>query len=142
MNAKELAALLNGREYTNEITREEEAQAKAAGLVVVFGASDDIMELHGAIYDEVYPSNGIGAVIDTKGIVPKFEAALEGGDKDELRDYFQRENGGVEIEALWSAEPGYSWTYRTSIPHETFEITEDGEPYCRGIVFALADCKK
>lgn len=70
MTPQEFAALLNGREYGEEITREEEALAKAHGLVVVFG---------------------------------------------------------------------YSWIYQTDIPHATFEIVEGDDPYCRGIVFALAD---
>lgn len=38
MNAKEFAAMLNGREYTKEISKAESAQAKAAGLIVVFPA--------------------------------------------------------------------------------------------------------
>ena len=40
MTPKELAQILNGREYTNEITKEEEALAKAAGLLVVFALAD------------------------------------------------------------------------------------------------------
>jgi len=43
------------------------------------------------------------------------------------------------VDALWAKEDGYSWTYRTDIPHATFEIVEDGEPYCRGIVIDVAD---
>ena len=42
MTAKELAELLNGREYGNEITSDEEKLAKESGLVVVFGYSDDM----------------------------------------------------------------------------------------------------
>lgn len=140
LNAKELAALLNGRNYGDEITKEEAAQAKAAGLVVVYGASDDLMEFEGAIYDEVGCSDGGIAQVDAKGVLQSFEHIDH--DYDALKDFFKREDSAVEIEALWCAEPGYSWTYKTDIPHETFEIVEDGEPYCRGIVFALADCKK
>lgn len=138
MNAKELAALLTGREYRDEITREEEAQAKAAGLVVVFGASDDLLELRGAIHDEAGTYDGGTVRVDRVGIVPAFED-IDRDDQEELRRYFKRENGGVEIEALWASEPGYSWIIKTSIPHETFEIVEDGDSYCRGVVFALAD---
>ena len=32
-----------------------------------------------------------------------------------------------------------SWSYLTDIPHKTFDIMEDGEIYCRGIVFSLDD---
>lgn len=53
MTAKEMAELLNGREYGNEITSDEEKLAKESGLVVVFGYSDDNCEFRGAIDDEV-----------------------------------------------------------------------------------------
>lgn len=138
MNAKELAALLTGREYRDEITREEEAQAKAAGLVAAFGASDDLLELRGAIHDEAGTYGGGQVRVDRAGVIPSFED-IDRDDKEELRRYFKRENGGVEIVAAWEGEPGYSWIIKTSIPHETFEIVEDGDSYCRGIVFALAD---
>ncbi len=64
---------------------------------------------------------------------------IESDDDAGLKDYFERAPGAMTIDALWCKEPGYSWTFRTDIPHATFEVVEDGEPYCRGIVFALAD---
>lgn len=138
MTTKELAALLNGREYGEEILRHEAAAAKAAGLVVVFRSSDDLMEFRGAINDEV----GAGTVrVDKEGLVPDFDEACDAPDcerKDRLREYFRRENASATIKAVWDTE-GYSRVYETAIPHETFEIVEDGEKYCRGIVFALAD---
>ena len=51
MIKEELAALINGREYTHELT-DKEKSAKDARLVVVFGASEDLMEFRGAINDE------------------------------------------------------------------------------------------
>ena len=48
---EQLAETLNGNEIGNEITKEQEQQAKENGLVVVFGYSDDNMELRGALYD-------------------------------------------------------------------------------------------
>jgi hypothetical protein len=138
MNAQELAMLLTGREYRKEIDRTEEHQAKAAGLVVAFGASDDLLELRGAIHDEAGAWGGGRMRVDRAGLIPAFED-VDRDDEDELRRYFKREGGGIEIEAAWEGEPGYSWIIKTGIPHETFEIIEDGEPYCRGIVFALAD---
>lgn len=137
MNAKQFAALLNGREYTAEITSDEAKQAKAAGLVVVFGASDDLMELRGAIYDEAYCYDGGSILIDTKGATPSWESASES--EESAKDYFERKAKARTIEALWAKEGGYSWTYKTDIPHETFEIVDDGGPYCRGIVFSLSD---
>lgn len=136
MNAHDLAALLNGATYPFEIPKELADTAKAAGLVVVFGASDDLMEFRGSIYDELCCYDGGTAWVDAKGLLPDRYSIEE---DDDLRDYFAREPDSVAIDALWCAEGGYSWTYRTNIPHATFEVTEDGEPYCRGIVFALSD---
>src|SRR6184192_3824875 len=52
MTKEELAAEINGREYTKEITDAEAKAAKASQLVAMFGASDDLCEFRGAIDDE------------------------------------------------------------------------------------------
>lgn len=137
MTKEELAAQLNGTEYPMRISEELATQAKAARLVVVYGASDDLMELEGAIRDEISAPGS--AYVDGKGLTSDFNELCENKDWRGLQDYFQRFDGREEIEALWCAEPSYSWTYKTAIPHATFEVVEDGEPYCRGIVFSLAD---
>jgi hypothetical protein len=137
LTKEELAARLNGREYGNEMTAEEEGEAKTAGLVVLFGASDDLAELRGAINDEVGCYSG-GDIVLLGGKPYEFEQCdcvhAEVAD-DEAREY------GLKIEALWCDGDGYSWTYRTEIPHATFDVIEDGEPYCRGIVFSLPEAE-
>lgn len=135
MNKEEIAALINGREYCHEMTKDEEAQAKAAGLVVVFGASDDLMELRGAIHDEFGCYDGDTAMIDQEGILPAFDSI---DDEDEMGRYFVRKPVAKEIEAVW-AEGDYSWAYKTTIPHTTFEIVEGPDKYCRGIVFDFSE---
>lgn len=135
MTRDELAALLNGREYREEITKDEARAAKDAGLVVVYGASDDLMEFDGAINDEIGAWEGAAAYLNADGL-------LQNECPDEDCPYFEKLcEKAATIKALWCAEDGYSWTFETDIPHATFEIVEDGEPYCRGIVFALADVK-
>lgn len=47
-NVKKWAEKLDGRKYGNELTRDEEKKLKDLGLVVVFGASDDLCEFRGA----------------------------------------------------------------------------------------------
>lgn len=113
MDLREFADMLDGGEYGHEITKEEEALAKEHGFVVVFGYSDDNAELRGAIDDEI--------------------GCFDGG---KLR---HKKLPGV-IYAKWCAKGSiFPWTYETSIPHEEFEIFEDGEPWCVGIV---CDIKK
>lgn len=137
MSPKELAALLNGREYRKEITAAEEVQARAHGLVVVFGASDDLMEFRGAIHDEIGCFDGGTAYLTSAGLLQN--DCENDCENDECPHFEKMKEKAATIDALWCAEADYSWTFKTAIPHATFEIVEDGEPYCRGIVFALAD---
>lgn len=133
MDAKALATLLDGREYREEITEDEEAKAKASGLVVVFGASDDLMEFRGAVNDEIGSYDGGTAYLNNKGL-------LENECDNEDCPHFERLKAkAATIEADWCPPEGGSWAFRTTIPHETFMIYEEGELYCTGIVFALAD---
>lgn len=130
-----LAGLLTGRDYGKEMAKEEEQQAKAAGLIVIFGGSDDLMEFRGFVDDE--RGAPTIALLDAKGLLPFREDIQH--DDDALKDYFARAPQVRAVDALWAKEDGYSWTYRTDVPHATFEIVEDGEPYCRGIVIDVAD---
>lgn len=135
MDAKELAAKLNGREYLHEITRGEAELAKASGLVVVYGASDDLIEFRGAIRDEGEAPGDV--LIDTKGVLPSWDSASES--EESAQEYFERKAKSRTVEARFAEESNYTWIYKTDIPHETFEIVEDGEPYCRGIVFNIGE---
>jgi len=133
MNAKELAQLLNGRQYTKELSRAEAKQAALDGLVVVYGASDDLMEFGGAIDDELGACDGTTAYLNSDGL-------LENDCVDDCPHFRQKRDKAATIDALWCKEEPYSWTFETDIPHETFIIVEEGSPdYCRGIVFALKD---
>lgn len=123
MTTKELADLLDGREYGNEITISEAKDAAEAGLVVVFGASDDLIEFRGAINDEGGCFDGGTVYFDRDGV------AQEGEEKE------------FSIEAIWCGQNDYSWSYEADFPHNSFAILEDGEPYCRGVVFSLNDLK-
>lgn len=135
MTKEELADTLNEREYGNEMTKDEGAAAKESGLVVVFGASDDLMEFSGAINDEVGAWDGGTAYLTKEGL---FEACDE-----ECKYSKAAKTQAKSITAIWgegnAEEPGYSWTYKTDIPHAIFDILEDGQPWCRGIVFSMGD---
>jgi hypothetical protein len=132
---EEAAAALDGSEYGEEGSKELFARMKAAGLVAAFGASDDLLELRGAIYDEVGAYDGGKAPLDDRGLLknecsaddcPHFERAVE---------------AAPYVEALWcpTGDDGPSWLIRMSDdrPTETFKVMEDGEVYCIGIVFPL-----
>lgn len=141
MTKEQLAASLDGRQYCDEITDSEECAAKAAGLLVVFGASDDLVELRGVICDEVGAYGGTTVFIGKDG---ELLQPIEDEDREVLEKYGVFETvslsrlKAIQIEAVW-AEEGYSWLFRTDAPHATFEIVEDDDTYCRGIIIDLKE---
>lgn len=69
MTAKELATALTGRKVGMEITSVEFDRAADAGLVVVFGYSDDNVEFRGAIDEEVGAWNGTTIHVTPDGLL-------------------------------------------------------------------------
>lgn len=135
LTAKELADLLSGREYMSEITLGEADRAKAAGLVAVFGYSDDNMEFSGAISDEVGCYDGGTAYVTRDGLLNPPDC-----DNDDCPYFTAARRSATPIKAVWHGNgPGPSWTYETEIPHETFKIFDEGELWCIGIVFNIND---
>lgn len=128
MNIKQFAEMLNGRAYINEITKDEIKLAEELGFVVVYGASDDLIEFEGAINDESYCYKGGEIYLDENGI---FEDCA-----CKCKYWAEAKEKAKIINAIWG-ECEYAWQFETDIPHEIFEIFDDGEKYCKGIVFDI-----
>lgn len=92
-------------EYRDSIPESIIEKAKQNNVVILHGYSDDVASFNGAINDE---SGCFGG-----GYVLR--------DDDTDQEIYANELS--------------PWTYNTSIPHTTFNIKEDGELYCLGIVF-------
>lgn len=131
MTKEELAAKLDGSEYPFRPDGGLMAMAAAAGLVVVYGASDDLMEFDGAIKDEVSCYDGGRAYLKDGDLL------RNDCDNDNCPNFKRDKEAAQFIDALWCEEGDYSWTYKTDIPHATFEIVDSGDQYCRGIVFHI-----
>lgn len=133
MTKDELAGLLNGCTYRNEIGPATARRAKAAGLVVVFGASDDLMEFRGAIDEEISCYGGTTVSLTSSGLLPSC-------DNEDCPYMAKAAKEAATIDACWCEDDNpRGWSYRTKIPHIPFDVFEDGMIECRGIVFALAD---
>lgn len=133
MTKEQLAEQLNGNEYRTEMTLAEEHAAKEAGLVVVFGYSDDNVEFRGAIEAEIYCFNGAKIMVHTQGV------SGDGHECDCAFCGFEKlAKQCAVIEAEWCKVKPYLWTYKTSIPHATFDIYDEDGKFCRGIVFDVA----
>ncbi len=107
------------------------AQAEKDGIVVVMGSSDDLVEIYGAFRDEAgCYGGGSRFYLDANGIIEKPDC-----DCKYAEEWYQDKCNGGWVEAVWDDHG--PWTYNTNIPHEKFNVMEDGEIYCIGIVFSL-----
>jgi hypothetical protein len=143
MKKVELAKQLHGRDYRDEIDEKEAQIAKENGLIVIFGASDDLVEFRGAIYDEIDAYDGTHFIIATPGTeIPVDE------DEETYRKAKKLEVWPIEeesqtkknrFEAIWNPdELNCSWLIKTDLPHSTFDIMEGSDLYCRGLVIDVS----
>lgn len=148
MTKYQLAEQINGCGYREEDEHFDASTARKSGLVAIFGASDDLLEFRGAIHEELGAWNGTNAYIFKK----KGEwAALNENDFEEYKEKLEDVGmlGGFkywQIKAEWSPvikEEGKdnivaSWLITGDTPEQVhFDVMEDGELYCRGIVIDL-----
>lgn len=133
---KEFAEMLSDRSAGEEITKAEERQAADAGLVVVYGYSDDNVELRGAIDAEIGAWKGTTIYVNKGGLLE--EPACDRAENCECPYFAAAKKTATNIKAVWCGGEA-AWTFETDIPHETFNIYEDGELFCVGIVFAMED---
>lgn len=134
MTMKEFAEMLSGREYGTEITKDEERQAADAGLLVLYGYSDDNVEIAGAYNDEVGACNGTIVHLTKTGILQEPDC-----NQEDCPYYTAARDATKSIQAVWHDKGDPCWTFETDIPHETFNIYEDGELFCVGIVLSVED---
>lgn len=129
MGIKEFAKILHGRERGKEINKKESALAKELGYVIIFGCSDDLTIIEGAIDGEIGSYDGADIYLSKDGLFEKCDCNCKYSQMAKLKCNL--------IKAIWAGE--CDWTYETSISHEKFEIFEDGQKYCQGIVFHIND---
>ena len=109
MSIKEFAKKINGFEYPARELCKISNEAKEMGFVIIYGMSDDLLEMRGIIDDEIGGCDGIKTKVGT---------------------------AGVKVNAVWcpAHKPGTSWEILVDCPHEKFNIMEDGDVYCVGVV--------
>ncbi len=130
MYLKEIAKMLDGREHRKELTKGEEQILKKAKIIAIFGGSDDLAELRGIIDDEVGAYNGATLYFDEEG-------KLLNNDYD--NEELMKANCSNTIKVIADYKNYPVFRYETSIPHEKFNIMEDGLVYCEGICFYMKD---
>lgn len=133
MTKEEFAKKLDGREVGKEMDAGDEYIAKDSGLIVIFGASDDLAEIRGYVHDEVSVYEG--------GVIPFYKGKLltKECDNDDCPHEERQLEKAKLVHAVWDEGDEAVWTYKTEIPHATFFIKEAGGNYCQGIVFDKKD---
>lgn len=127
MTRDELAQKLNGRQYREEITKEEEKEAKNNNLVIIFGASDDLVEFRGVIYDEL-------GIYCGDNLYKLFYIKYNG-------DVSNDTVGAIAEIKVWFSPDFFdcTWYFDTKVPHSFFYIKEDDRIFCKGIVIDLRE---
>ena len=133
---EEAAARLDGCKYGSEGWDSLWEQMKAAGLVAVFGASDDLIELRGAELDEVSAYGGGEIRFTRRGLFRPKCAHRRGCDCSDS----DRQKAAPVVCEYCEDPSDASWVVSTSLPHAKFNVLESGVVLCEGIVFSLADC--
>ncbi|WP_067097845.1 hypothetical protein [Marinomonas atlantica] len=135
MNIIELTNKLNGTQYPLRISSEMRESLKKSNLLIIYGASDDLIEFDGAFRDEVGVHDGGHVLIHREGILGNRD---ELDTDDELMQWLDHKAASKEVEAVW-CNGEFSWSYKTQIPHTTFEILDGEEKYCLGMVISTLD---
>jgi hypothetical protein len=146
---KEFADKLDGCE---SMSKSDIQYAKENDIVIVYGASDDLIEFDGAISDEGDCYNGGDVLVRKSGIIHNVEECEEAINtlKENGFDGLELSEITSKITSIWCPDyvefdgfnvSGFTWNIETKIPHEKFKMYEDGDVYSVGIVFKKSDLK-
>lgn len=148
MTKEQLAEALDGVQYGEEddLINTLEAESPEQDLVVVFGYSDDCVEIRGALNDEFsrrgfslywnFEHNRVGFVENLEGLVEDQRDIIDG-----LFDTFGRKQVAVKNVARWDWDFLFQFE-PDNIPFAPFKVMDGEELYCIGCVFSLEDVKK
>ncbi len=153
---EDLAKLLDGNEYRDELRNDYGINVydlcKEKGWVIAYGASDDLLELDGAISDELGAWDGCMAQFYKKGsYYPEYDE--EDTYHIAKEDMFQAINESlfnkakesnykdtVVIESIWCpAGTDMSWQINVAgAPCAKFNVIEDEEVYCEAAIIDMS----
>lgn len=154
MTKEELAARLNGRDLDRTIVEDEEKElARESKLLIVYGQSDDLVELEGFIDEEIISYDAEEEIcidFNFKVMTTPDEDDAETLERYNVLDIVnERMKRALKITAKCQVaeDEGYTgWTFEVAVPHATFDLMDSDElddendqpvKYCRGIVIDM-----
>lgn len=150
LTKEQLAQKLNGVQYNHEskLIKPLLQEIKEAALLVIYGASDDLVEFGGVWWDEAGAFDGSVLRFNSDGLIQS-----EGDFVEELSNSLQEiedeENILVKMQNycdLWTnaswvkviiPDDGSNFAYETNLPFATFEVLDEDRLYCVGLVVEL-----
>lgn len=149
MTPSELAVKLNGIEFPVNISTDLINEAKQSGLVIVYmdNYDEEVIVFKGAIEDAIDCYLDAIIYVHPGGLLPLLQSIVDyyTSDEDEpeleaeLQKYLDNKKKSSAITAKWNNDGLQYWTFETTISHAEFAVVDDGNVYCFGIVFRLAD---
>lgn len=140
--AKVLAERLNGKEYRRFHLSEDDLRfAENNNLIVLYGYSDDCVEMEGVFTDEInYYEKEHRFTIDADGIVPEWDEDYEEQEAIDHIDRLRSPIGRVDIKAvsLFTA-PYLAFHIGQGVGEVAFfELHRDGELHSHGVVLDIS----
>jgi len=135
MDMHEAARLLNCDE---DIPGDKDIYRRMAdaGLVAIYGLSDDLIEVRGAHHAEISALMGNFREGDRQDLRFTSRGLVEDYDPDTGAE---PPPGSRQIDVAFCPSVEFWWTFETDLPHATFITKLDDKPFSRGIVFSLSD---
>lgn len=137
MTKEELADLLNGQDFRYALTPDIVKQARANGLIIICGDSDDLTLVRGARTAEFVTWPERCFLLDYEGAFPSPE--------DETPEHqalnMHRVQAAKKVASMW-ANSTPSWKIYTDCPHARFMLMdEDGAPFSDSVVISEKDLR-
>lgn len=132
-NIQNLIKKLHNSKYPFRLTKQVIQYLGSLNLILVYGQSDDMISVSGAINDDEYISGNMSILLSKKGILKDNESL----DTDnELLAWKEQKDNSKEIKILWDSN-GYLWEYETEIPHDEFDILDGEDKYCKAMIISM-----
>ena len=144
MTPQEFAERITGQEYPFALAEPE--LAKENGFVVLWGQSDDSLEVDGLVRDKASAWDGVTCRIDKEGVLEINEDGTFCSDEpetiEECRDWVRRYDASIQVKAEWCPDAYLRWRSTAdddpSKDKAIFVVLEDGQPNCEGLVIQMS----
>lgn len=144
LTKEKLAEMLNGHDVFNRDMHGVPTNMEVwnNNLVVLYGHSDDLIVVRGAVHDEMnrYECTQFALVLAGEKVDDEEEVTnIDIPGIFQLSDDYDQSNNPRLITVRYGSVDNTQadWEFETAMPHATFMLTKKGKPFCKGIVIDL-----